>query len=78
MDKPSDEEYKKCQNDTLYWYNTYFLKEGEPKLTQEEWDAKREEWQNMRELQDAKIYSQYKKYPLANGGTLFSVNKLDD
>lgn len=35
MDK---KQFEKCKGDPRYWYNTYFLKESDPKLSQEEWE----------------------------------------
>ena len=34
----SKEEFERCKNNPLYWYNNYFLKENDKKVTQEEYD----------------------------------------
>ena len=31
-------EFEKCKESPLYMYNTYYLKEGQPKVTQREFD----------------------------------------
>jgi hypothetical protein len=34
-----DAEWKKCKESPLYYYNNYWRKEGDPELTQKQFDA---------------------------------------
>lgn len=73
-----DSEYKKCQEDTLYWYNTYIRKSDEPILDKQQWEDLKASWQSQRDKQDDAIFSQYRKHQLPNGGTFFSMNIKDE
>jgi len=41
-------EQERCKKSPLYFYNTYIRKEGQPVLTQEEYDKLMKEWEDAR------------------------------
>lgn len=73
-DKIFNNEYVRCMTDTLYWYNTYVRKETEPVLTQEEWDAKKSDWEQER-INSFKDKFNFTKNPVT--GHEFLFRKID-